>query len=94
MEDEKTPCTVWYLGEFGEVYKAHLIKWHGRRMRRVVAVKTLKGTTFCRSTSYQDHMFIIIITRMYNKLPGSFTVLNNYLTSFQDNNIILIIIIL
>jgi len=43
VEDEKTPCTVWYLGEFGEVYKAHLIKWHGRRMLRVVAVKTLKG---------------------------------------------------
>ena len=46
VEDEKTPCTVWYLGEFGEVYKAHLIidKWHSMEMPRVVAVKTLKGS--------------------------------------------------
>ena len=62
VEDEKTPCTVCYLGEFGEVYKAHLIKWHGMGMPRVVAVKTLKGAEFCRSTSYQDHILIIIIT--------------------------------
>ena len=62
MEDEKTLYTVWYLGEFGEVYKAHLTKWHGMEMPRVVAVKTLKGTEFCRSTSYQDHILIIIIT--------------------------------
>ena len=61
VEDEKTPCTVWYLGEFGEVYKAHLNKWHGMGMPRVVAVKTLKGM-FCRSTGYWDHILIIIIT--------------------------------
>ena len=30
-------------GEFGEVYKAHLIAWHGRGDPRTVAVKTLRG---------------------------------------------------
>ena len=30
-------------GEFGEVYKAHLIKWTGEGKPRTVAVKTLRG---------------------------------------------------
>ena len=30
-------------GEFGEVYKAHLIAWHGQGDPRIVAVKTLRG---------------------------------------------------
>lgn len=40
------PCTVPYLGEFGEVYKAHLITHHKIGMPRIVAVKTLKGSKF------------------------------------------------
>lgn len=31
-------------GEFGIVYKAHLIHWHGGGPTKTVAVKTLKGT--------------------------------------------------
>ena len=30
-------------GEFGEVYKARLIAWHGQGDPRIVAVKTLRG---------------------------------------------------
>ena len=30
-------------GEFGEVYKAHLIAWHGKGDPQTVAVKTLRG---------------------------------------------------
>ena len=62
MEDEKTPCTVCYLGEFGEVYKAHLIKWHGMEMPGVVAVKTLKGT-------HNSAMVLRFV--LYNRLPYS-----------------------
>ena len=31
-------------GEFGEVYKARLIAWHGQGDPRIVAVKTLRGS--------------------------------------------------
>ena len=34
-----------YTGEFGVVYKAHLIKWYGHGMPQTVAVKTLRGTS-------------------------------------------------
>ena len=34
--------TMYYVGEFGIVYKAHLVKL-GQSIPEVVAVKTLKG---------------------------------------------------
>ena len=34
------------IGEFGIVYKGHLMKDFGLRVTNVVAVKTLKGTVF------------------------------------------------
>ena len=34
---------ILFAGEFGIVYKAHLIKWHGNGDPKIVAVKTLKG---------------------------------------------------
>ena len=40
-----TTCQI-YLGEFGVVYKAHLVKWHGYGDPQMVAVKTLKGTQY------------------------------------------------
>ena len=46
------------VGEFGEVYKAHLIKWSGQGKSRIVAVKTLRG----------NHHVIIMITRHMNIL--------------------------
>ena len=36
-------------GEFGIVYKAHLLQWHGQGSPEVVAVKALKGTFHSRS---------------------------------------------
>ena len=45
----RRPHALCFLGEFREVYKAHLIKWHGMGMPRVVAVKTLKGN--CNAVS-------------------------------------------
>ena len=44
--------TLRYLGEFGEVYKAHLIEWHDMGMNQIVAVKTLKGTESCSKSAY------------------------------------------
>ena len=32
------------LGEFGVVFKAHLINWQGDKLPKAVAVKTVKGT--------------------------------------------------
>ena len=32
------------IGEFGIVYKAKLVHWHGEGLPKAVAVKTLKGT--------------------------------------------------
>ena len=37
--------TFYILGEFGSVFKAHL-KWHRSAETNVVAVKTMKGTSY------------------------------------------------
>ena len=50
------------VGEFGEVYKAHLIKWHGEGMPKTVAVKTLRGICY--------HVYMAILTgHNYIKVP-------------------------
>ena len=51
------------LGEFGVVYKGHLIKDLGRTVTEVVAIKTLKGlyTEICRKENWAKHSCMPVI---------------------------------
>ena len=44
--------TLCFTGEFGIVYKAHLIQWHGQGGPKVVTVKTLKGKILLHNKKY------------------------------------------
>ena len=42
---------IMFLGEFGVVYKGHIVKDLGRTVTEVVAIKTLKGLCHLNATT-------------------------------------------
>ena len=51
------------LGEFGVVFKAHLINWQGDKLPKAVAVKTVKGTFLAIKRIIAVFIYITVKTK-------------------------------